>query len=179
MASTKEVKIREASLSDRDAVVRVLLDAYRQYEQTLDAERWEQYRNGILQAIDAPTTRDRLVAEVDGQIVGSVFIYDSSESAYGAPQLAIHNPIIRLLGVTREARGLGVATELIRESAKRSLEWGADTLHLHTSDMMDSAVRLYERLGFERAHDKEFFNGDILVKSYKLRLKETALLQAH
>ncbi|MFC5402894.1 GNAT family N-acetyltransferase [Cohnella soli] len=179
IAITKEVKIREATIADREAVVRVLLDAYRQYEETLDAQRWEHYRDNILQSIDAQTTRSRLVAEVDGRIVGSVFIYDNSELAYGAAHhLEIHNPIIRLLGVTQEARGSGVATKLIRESARRSLEWGADTLHLHTSDMMDSAIRLYEKLGFERAYDKEFFNGDILVKSYKLRLKETALLQA-
>nr|WP_256256553.1 GNAT family N-acetyltransferase [Paenibacillus sp. BC26] len=170
--------IRQARSSDRDAVVQVLLDAYQQYEITLDSARWEQYKENILQAIDSPTTKSRLVAELDGQIMGSVFIYESSESAYGAPGLEIHSPIIRLLGVSRQARRRGIATELIRESAKLSLDWGADTLYLHTSDLMDSAVRLYERLGFERAFDKEFRNGDILVKSYRLRLKESALLQS-
>jgi len=44
--------------------------------------------------------------------------------------------------------------------------------------MMDSAVRLYERLGFERAFDKEFHNGTVLVKSYRLALNEAAFLKA-
>ncbi|WP_115992065.1 GNAT family N-acetyltransferase [Cohnella lupini] len=176
--SDKKLTVRHAVSTDREATIGVLLDAYQQYEQTLSAERWAQYKDSILQAIDSATTKARLVAELDGEIVGSVFLYDSSETAYGAPQLEIHNPIIRLLGVSRGARGFGVATELIRSSAKLALEWEADTLHLHTSDMMDSAVRLYERLGFERAYDKEFMNGDLLVKSYRLPLKESVLLQA-
>jgi GNAT superfamily N-acetyltransferase len=174
--SDRRVVIRSAVESDLDAVTEVLLDAYGQYEETLSAEQWKQYKENILLSINSVTTKARLVAEVDGEIVGSVFVYDSSEAAYGAPQLEIHNPIIRLLGVSRKARGLGVATELIRSSAILSREWGAQTLHLHTSDMMDSAVRLYERLGFERAFDKEFMNGDRLVKSYRLHLQETALL---
>ncbi|WP_258235104.1 GNAT family N-acetyltransferase, partial [Paenibacillus agaridevorans] len=77
------------------------------------------------------------------------------------------------------ARGAGVATELIRASAAYAREQGAATLHLHTSDLMDAAIRLYERLGFERAYDKEFMNGDILVKSYRLHLADSTLLQQH
>ncbi|MFD0673112.1 GNAT family N-acetyltransferase [Cohnella sp. GCM10027633] len=176
--TTGRLQVRLAEAEDREEVARVLLDAYGQYEEALAGERWEQYKANILEAVDAPTTLARFVAEVDGRIVGSVFVYATSTEAYGAPQLQIHNPIIRLLGVTREARGLGVATELIRASAKLAREGGADSLHLHTSDLMDSAVRLYERLGFERAYDKEFHNGNILVKSYRLRLEETALLEA-
>ncbi len=176
--ATAYVNVRHAEDRDRNAVERVLLAAYGEYALTLPGDRWKEYKASIVQAIDTPTTSARLVAEVDGEVVGSVFVYDSSASAYGAPQLEIHNPIIRLLGVSPHARGLGVATELIRASARLALDSGADTLHLHTSDMMASAVKLYERLGFERAHDKEFHNGNILVKSYRIRLKEAALLQA-
>lgn len=172
------VNVRHAEERDRNAVERVLLAAYGEYALTLPGDRWEEYKNSIVHAIDTPSTTARLVAELNGEVVGSVFLYDSSTSAYNAPQLEIHNPIIRLLGVSPQARGHGVATELIRASARYALDSGADTLHLHTSDMMASAVKLYERLGFERAHDKEFHNGNILVKSYRLRLKETALLQA-
>jgi len=176
--TTKPIVIRSWRDGDRDAVLDVLLGAYGQYADTLSPERWTEYKASIVHATDTPTTSERLVAELDGKIVGSVYVYDNSETAYGSPQLEIRNPIIRLLGVSKEARGLGVATELIRESAKLAREWGADTLHLHTSDMMDSAVRLYERLGFERAFDKEFHNGTVLVKSYRLALNEAAFLKA-
>lgn len=175
--SGKTVIIRNAEPGDRGATIEVLMDAYGQYEQELPAEFWNQYKESILAAVDGALTKERLVAELDGEVVGSVFLFDSSEAAYARSDLDIHSPIIRLLAVSKKARGYGVATQLIRASAKLSLEWGAETLHLHTSDMMDSAVRLYERLGFERAFDKDLKNGETLVKSYRLQLKETTLLQ--
>ncbi len=171
-----QVIVRYAEERDRAAILNVLLGAYSQYEAALSPERWTQYKESIAEAVHSPTTKARLAAELDGELVGSVFIYDSAETAYGSPQLEIHNPIIRLLGVLPSARGHGIATELIRASVRLIREWGADTLHLHTSDMMESAVRLYERLGFERAYDKEFHNGAVLVKSYRLKLADTALL---
>ncbi|MFC5653841.1 GNAT family N-acetyltransferase [Paenibacillus solisilvae] len=175
---SQSIIVREAQDSERDAVRQVVLDAYQQYEQTLSPERWDEYKRNIHASIDQAATKARLVAVLDNEIVGSVFLFDSSAVAYGLPDLDIDNPIIRLLAVSQKARGLGVATELIRASAKLALEWGAELLHLHTSDMMASAVKLYERLGFERSFDKDLLNGDIVVKSYKLQLKEAALLQA-
>lgn len=176
--SGKAVIIRNAELADCDATREVLMDAYSQYEQVLPEPLWNQYKESILASVDGAATKARLVAVLDGEVVGSVFLFDSSEAAYGLPDLHIHSPIIRLLAVSKKARGYGVATELIRASAKLARDWGAETLHLHTSDMMDSAVRLYERLGFERAFDKDLMNGETLVKSYRLQLREAALLQA-
>lgn len=171
------VVIRGAELTDHEATREVLLDAYGQYELELPEPAWKQYKESILAAVDGAATKARLVAVLNGEVVGSVFLFDSSEAAYGLPDLNIHSPIIRLLAVSKKARGYGVATELIRASAKLARDWGAATLHLHTSDMMDSAVRLYERLGFERAFDKDLKNGETLVKSYRLLLNEAPLLQ--
>ncbi|NIK80613.1 GNAT superfamily N-acetyltransferase [Paenibacillus castaneae] len=176
--SGEAISIRFSKPADQAAVEEVLLDAYGQYERELPEPAWNQYKESILAANAGALTKARLVAERNGKIVGSVFLFDSSEAAYGRTDLNIHSPIIRLLAVSHEARGYGVATELIRASAKLAREWGAETLHLHTSDMMGSAVRLYERLGFKRAFDKDLYNGETLVKSYLLSLKEAALLQA-
>ncbi|GBF78433.1 putative N-acetyltransferase [Paenibacillus sp. 598K] len=179
VAGQGALTIREATDADRPALEQVLLEAYGQYAAVLSESRWADYKASILQSIDEAPTRARLVAELGGELVGSVFLFDSSALAYGQPELGIDSPIIRLLAVAPRARGAGVATELIRASARRALTAGAATLHLHTSDMMGSAVRLYERLGFERAYDKEFMNGDLLVKSYRLQLAHTPLLQEH
>lgn len=174
--SATAISVRSYTEADGENVKAVLLDAYGEFESTLTAEQWEHYRSSIVASIADAATSARLVAVLDGQIVGSVFLFDSSDKAYGNPELNIQTPIIRLLAVSRRARGRGVATELIRASARLAAERGEDTLHLHTSDVMASAVRLYERLGFERAYDKEFHVGDILVKSYRLHLNRTPLL---
>lgn len=174
---SRELIIREAAADDVHLLEAILFEAYSQYEQELPQDVWLAYKASIVEAIEKSSTIAKLVAELDGEVVGSVFVYASSETAYGNAELGIHSPIIRLLGVTGKARGRSVATELIRASAKLAREQGADTLYLHSSDMMGEAIRLYERLGFERAHDKEFTTGQTLVKSYRLQLADTTLLQ--
>ncbi|MCP1182917.1 GNAT family N-acetyltransferase [Paenibacillus sp. 1781tsa1] len=175
---SRELIIREAAAEEGHLLEAVLYEAYSQYEQELPQDVWVAYKAGIAEATRKSSTIAKLVAELDGEIVGSVFVYASSETAYGNAELGIHSPIIRLLGVTGKARGRGVATELIRASVRLASERGADTLYLHTSDMMGAAIRLYERLGFERALDKEFMTGgNTLVKSYRLQLADTLLLQ--
>lgn len=166
--------IRDAASGDRDAVIRVSIGAYAQYAESLPADRWEPYRDSILASFDGNGPAARIVAEEDGRIVGSLQLFLSSEAAYGAPELGITNPIIRLLAVPPEHRGKGIATALIREAAARSVRLGADWLNLHTSDMMASAVSLYERLGFERAVDTDIMNGETLVKGYRLDLAQKA-----
>ncbi|MEW9701399.1 GNAT family N-acetyltransferase [Paenibacillus sp. SI8] len=176
MTTQNEIHIRDARVEDRDDIERLMVAAYEQYADVLPAPRWEQYEANIRASVDKEGPVARIVAELDGRIVGSVLLFVSSEDAYGRSDLNIHTPIIRLLSVSPSVRGKGIATALIKESVRRSLELGAELLHLHTSDMMASAVRLYERLGFERAVDKDMYNGETLVKSYKLHLKQTAIL---
>ena len=166
----KEVLIREAKESDRPAIAKVLLEAYSQYSALLPEPFWEEYRNSILDSVNGTGPAARIIAEINNEIVGSVQLFLSSESAYGKPELGIHSPIIRLLAVSPSARGLGVATLLIQEAARVSLKFGASTLNLHTSDMMASAVKLYERLGFQRAYETDIMNGDNLIKGFLLNL---------
>ncbi|MNC78395.1 hypothetical protein D3C75_1305960 [compost metagenome] len=44
--------------------------------------------------------------------------------------------------------------------------------------MMASAVKLYERLGFQRAYETDIMNGDTLVKGYCLDLEAFSLPHA-
>ncbi|UPM53712.1 GNAT family N-acetyltransferase [Gottfriedia acidiceleris] len=174
--SSNRLIIRESKPSEIDNIKKVLIDAYEQYASILSKEQWENYKNSIIDATDNSHTKTKLVATVDNVLLGACFIYDSAEKAYGLPELEINYPIIRLIGVSPKARGLGIATELIKASCNLSLEWGSDRIVLHTSDMMKSAISLYEKIGFQRAKQYEFMNGDILVKSYELNIKDTAIL---
>ncbi|MCG7409261.1 GNAT family N-acetyltransferase [Paenibacillus sp. ACRRX] len=168
--------IRDAEASDFEAVKAVLMDAYAQYEWLLSKDRWEKYREEIIDSVSNSQVKARIIAELDGVVIGSVFLYDSSEAAYGLPQLNINTPIMRLLAVASNVRRRGVATQLIWAGIRRSHQWGADMLHLHTSEVMGAAAQLYERLGFERAHDKDIIKGDAVVKSYRFHVKEATQL---
>ncbi|OMF89249.1 GNAT family N-acetyltransferase [Paenibacillus sp. FSL R7-0337] len=174
MNHSTELVIREAVASDRGAIAGVLLEAYSEYAAVLPEPFWAEYRDSILGSVHGDAPVFRIVAELDGQIVGSVLLFTSSEAAYGRPELDIHTPIIRLLAVSPAVRARGVARLLIQEAAERAIALGAASLNLHTSDMMASAIRLYERLGFKRAYETDLKNGDTLVKGYRLELPVSA-----
>ncbi|OBZ16207.1 hypothetical protein A8L34_27280 [Bacillus sp. FJAT-27264] len=175
--SESRIVVRSGTSLDSEAIKRVLLEANGHLENTIPPEQWENYKVSIEAAAAGKgnTTQARLVAELDEEIVGTAFLFESSEMAYG--YVGIHTPIVRMLAVAKEARGLGIATELIRVVAALARESGAEFLHLHTSEMMESAVRLYVRLGFERAYEYDTLNGEVLAMCYRLPLKETELLK--
>lgn len=169
-----DVIIRDATTEDQDQIERVVVEAYSQYEQSMDKERWGLYLKSIRESVYKEGPTARIIAEINGDVVGSLLVFLSSEEAYGRSDLHIQAPIIRLLATSPRARGKGIATKLIAETVRRARSWGAQELFLHTSDMMSPAVRLYEHLGFKRATDKEMYNGDVLVKCYRLSLDQPA-----
>ncbi len=58
------------------------------------------------------------------------------------------------------------------ECISRARTSGAAGLALHTADMMEAAMRLYERLGFERAAELDFqLAPGVTIKGYRLRLQ--------
>ncbi|GAB6988115.1 GNAT family N-acetyltransferase [Paenibacillus pini] len=174
MDYSQEVIVREAYEHEQEAIANVILDAYGQYATILPEQRWIDYQDSIRKSVYGDGPEARIVAVIQDKIVGSAQLFRSSETAYG--HSGIQSPVIRLLAVASDVRGKGIATLLIQDAARRSLTLGATTLNLHTSDMMASAVKLYERLGFERAFDTDVHNGDVLVKGYCLNLLETPLL---
>jgi hypothetical protein len=54
------------------------------------------------------------------------------------------------------ARGRGVGAALMQECVRRVRKTGGRVLSLHTTDMMQAALRMYERMGFVRAPELDF-----------------------
>jgi ribosomal protein S18 acetylase RimI-like enzyme len=83
---------------------------------------------------------------------------------------------VRLLAVATEVRGQGIGTALMKECIRRSRRLGVSCLNLHTTDMMQVAMRMYERMGFVRAPDLDFHpEPGITVKAYRLDLDSPLL----
>ncbi|WP_340258972.1 GNAT family N-acetyltransferase [Brevibacillus borstelensis] len=177
MGVTSQIRVRMAAPEDREAIQKLLVEAYEEYEHLLPEGRWAEYREELRESAMDDRPLARIIAECAGEIVGAVQLYVSAEAAYGMPELDIHTPIVRYLSVLPKARGKGVATGLIKESVRLSRELGASALHLHTTDIMASAIKLYERLGFERVPEKDIQSGPTLVKSYRLYLDHAGILQ--
>ncbi|WP_129728899.1 GNAT family N-acetyltransferase [Ectobacillus funiculus] len=168
---TNQIIIDELVEEEKETVRRLLVESYQQYEhEYTNSQDWKNYLTNIKASVDNPDVEKILIAKSDGNILGTLQLFESSEKAYQKPELQIFSPIIRLLAVHPHARGRGVAQELLKAGVHFAKSQGANQLYLHSSDKMQKAIRLYEWLGFKRDQTKEFMNNDILVKCYRLDL---------
>ncbi|RHW34797.1 GNAT family N-acetyltransferase [Lysinibacillus yapensis] len=168
------ITISTLQQQDKEATREVLITSYEQYkERFTNIEDYSNYIENIRLSLDSPKIDKVLVAkDENNQILGTLQIYSNSEDAYGRPELNIQNPIVRLLGVHPSARGKGIARGLLLESINYTIQKDAHTLHLHTGDFMEDAIRLYERFGFYRDFSKDFYNNDVHVKCYRFDIHQ-------
>ncbi len=173
IAQPDGIAIRDARPADRAAIEAVTLAAYEQYAVVMLAPLWEAYRQNIVTTLANAKPATQIVAEQKGALVGSVLLYPAGGDmrAPGGKARTLAWPEVRLLAVAPAARGSGAGRRLMEECIRRARAADATALTLHTTDIMRVAMRLYERMGFERAPDLDFAPAPgILVKGYKLAL---------
>lgn len=164
--------IRDALPNERDAIADLTLRAYGEYATIMDPLAWDGLESAIKAAVSSNDRIDRIVALDDGAIVGSVLLFPPSIQAYAFSEERAAWPEVRLLAVAPEARGKGVGEALVNECIRRAIAIGAHELGLHTSRSMRSAMRLYERMGFVRAPERDFRPpGTEVVEGYRLPLR--------
>jgi GNAT superfamily N-acetyltransferase len=167
--------VRDVRPTERAAVRELTLTAYAEYASVMAPEAWATLDRAVRDALDSAWEAECIVAELDGRLAGSVFLYAPSSDAYAGLAAPPRWPEVRLLAVAPAARGEGVGEALVRECARRARAAGADAIGLHTSASMSVARRMYARLGFVRAPEADFQpRGAELVEGYQLPLRDTA-----
>nr|WP_242885193.1 GNAT family N-acetyltransferase [Actinomadura litoris] len=112
------------------------------------------YVSRLRDTADWAAKAELLVAEVDGELAGSV--------AYcppGSPYAELAGPDegeFRILAVQEWARGKGVGAALVRACADRARAAGLVGMRLSTQSNMRDAHRMYERMGFVRTPDRDW-----------------------
>lgn len=96
-----------------------------------------------------------LVAAEAGRILGTVTYIADPASPWADAQRP-DEAGIRMLGVAPEAQGRGVGQALTEACVARAQAQGCAAISLFTTEWMATAHRIYERLGFERAPDRDW-----------------------
>ena len=107
--------IREAIESELPDNSRTTNNAYQEHAQKIPEDHWKVLKQSISSDADIQSGADCFVAEIDGEIVGSVALFPPKTDAYKGLVDELDHPEIRMLSVSEKARGKGVASKLIAE----------------------------------------------------------------
>ncbi len=102
------------------------------------------------------------IAEMDREIIGSVFVVQLSEEVAK----------LRLLLVEPKARRLGLGTRLVEECIDFARHSGYKKLTLWTNSVLTSARHIYQKTGFKLVDQEEHhsFGKDLIGESWELDL---------
>jgi DNA-binding MarR family transcriptional regulator/GNAT superfamily N-acetyltransferase len=116
----------------------------------------------FVQAFD-PAREAAWIAEIDGRVVGSIFLVRGDAPEVGK---------LRLLYVEPDTRGRGVGAMLVQACAERARAVGYRRLELWTNSILVAARRIYQRAGFvlvdESPHHS--FGHDLVGQTWALDL---------
>jgi GNAT superfamily N-acetyltransferase len=164
--------IREAMEKELPYIREQRVNAYVEHAEKIPEGHWLALKQAVLSEGDTLPGVERIVAEIDGKIAGSVVLFPAKIDAYEGNVDVLDYPEIRMLAVSPEMRGKGVASALVAECIQRAKAKGYQAIGLHTGEFMETAMKLYETMGFERLpqYDFEPANDGIIVKAYRLSL---------
>lgn len=164
----KKISYRPASKDDADKLLQLGLAAYGPFAEVLTPENWDQLYRSLMnmEALLDLINRSYVLVGVDDEVIaGMIYLVPS-----GNPTTIYDKEwcYIRRLGVHPAYNGLGIGKELVQLCIQQAQKNGEKVLALHTSEFMDAARHIYERLGFRRLKEIDPFFG----KKYWLYIME-------
>ncbi|PSB59070.1 GNAT family N-acetyltransferase [Chamaesiphon polymorphus] len=140
--------VRDAFTHEFDDIAKLLVEAYSEYASALTPENWQTMQTNLSKITEVAQQGRLIIAQLDRELVGAV-VYcppGTSDTRIFQPEWAS----LRMLAVSPQHRGQGIGAQLSSECIRRAKEDEAEIIGLHTSELMLPAIRMYERLGFDR-----------------------------
>lgn len=160
--------LRNAQDKERSIIRDLTVAAYAEYQAMMPPRFWTLYQQNLITTLDGEGNYERIVAEQNGSIVGSVLLYPPAADSYASASISTSYPEVRFLAVLPQMRGQGIGIALMKECERRAREVGAKAIGLHTMEVMRAAMRMYERLGFVRTPESDFRPSEgVVVLGYR------------
>ena len=169
-----DILIRPAQPTDYEPLGEITAHAYLRDGLLAFGDEDDWYLEELRNVAKRAKTAQVLVATAGNHILGGVtYVPD------GGPMSEIARPgeaEIRMLAVAHEARGRGIGQALVQTCVDRASAAGT-SLVLCTQPTMHTAHRIYERLGFTRAPERDWHPvpdaPDFTLLTYELTLSTT------
>src|SRR5262249_40304196 len=156
--------------AELDAVGAMMVQAYAEFSPPIPPPMWKEYADEIRDVRSRLAVASLIVAEDAGRLLGAVTYYPDATKESNAPWPAPW-AAFRLLAVHPEGRGRGIGRLLTEECLRRARAAGSEAMGLHTTQLMSVARAMYERMGFVRVPDYDFFPVPTFrVMAYRLTL---------
>nr|WP_279636900.1 GNAT family N-acetyltransferase [Corallococcus llansteffanensis] len=110
-----------------------------------------------------------LVAELDGEVVGTVALYPPG--APGTEAWLPNTADLRALATSVRVHGQGLAQPLLAETEVLARRWGVDAISLHVRRGAVGVARMYQRRGYQRVPAGDLEKPDVFLEAYLLPLK--------
>ncbi|TWT05210.1 GNAT family N-acetyltransferase [Planococcus sp. CPCC 101016] len=166
--------IREAKKNEFYLLKEQRLSSYKTYEEELSAQHWELLKANLSSDNDQQPGVEVFVAEISGEIAGSVALFPAESTAYEWDSETIDYPEIRLLAVSTDFRSRGIGKALVEHCIDISKIRKQKFIGLHTGSFMRNAIALYEKMGFEQvvSLDHTPLDDGIVVKAFRLDIQK-------
>ncbi|MCT9009647.1 GNAT family N-acetyltransferase [Streptomyces rhizosphaerihabitans] len=168
-----DIVIRRARPEEYPTIGEIAAQAYLG-DGLLDFGESDAYLERLRDVAGRAAVAEVLVAVDGDRVLGSVtFVADGSPMADFA---RAGEAEIRMLAVARAARGRGAGEALVRACVERARAVaGCERVVLSTQGTMHSAHRVYERVGFTRTPDRDWYPlpelDDIRLLTYELTIQ--------
>ena len=168
------LSIRLADPQDFETVGVLMVEVYSKIEGFPTQEEQPGYYHTLAHVGDMtqdPGT-EVLVAVYNEEIIGGV-VYIGDMKYYRAKSSARQEEDaagIRFLAVRGDMGGKGIGRALTMACIRRAREEGRSKVILHTTEHMQIAWKMYEKMGFERKAEFDFIPGEMKVFGFELLL---------
>ncbi len=168
--------IRNARPEEFEEVGKLMVNVYSQLEGFPDKFEQPEYYELLLNVgnFTKKNNTELLVAILNENKVAGAVVYFSDLKNYGSGGTitGIQNASgFRLLAVDPDERGKGIGKLLSKACIERAISHNQKELYIHSTASMNIAWGMYERLGFVRCKEIDFFQGELSVYGFKLALE--------